>query len=131
MLQLNEKTRVHAFWFVPHFDEQGEADADWLGCIFAQEGDVKWRAIYRFRYYNDQVAHDSTDDKQWYTVESRDQSEVSLKELAVLMDSIAKMLAGDMPSIVKKVVIDGTGADAIEKLAELNFVHIREEERPN
>lgn len=63
MIELSKRTWVRGIWLypIPH--------GDFMGCML-KEADGVWRIRFRFRYYRDNKAHDSADEKSWYCVEA-------------------------------------------------------------
>lgn len=48
-------------WFLPIAETQ-----DWMCMAREIEPDLKYEIVYRFRYYKDDKAFDSKDEKSWY-----------------------------------------------------------------
>lgn len=56
---INEKTV--GVWFMPITETQ-----DWMATVREVEPDARYELVYRFRYYKDDKAFDSQDEKNWY-----------------------------------------------------------------
>lgn len=61
---------VYGIWYVSDGVSQ-----DWMGTLGKAEG--KWQFEYRFRYYVDDLTHNSNDRKSWYAFGAKDDSDAS------------------------------------------------------
>ena len=53
--------RTVGVWYMKTLDTQ-----DWMGAILEVKPNEEYLITYRFRYYNDNVAFNSSDHKSWY-----------------------------------------------------------------
>jgi hypothetical protein len=67
----NGMSWVYGQWFV------GDGKSDWLGTLGIDAKDDVWVLEYRFRYYEDEKAHDSKDRKNWYHTRGPDKSDAT------------------------------------------------------
>jgi hypothetical protein len=126
VIELNDRTRVHGFWFC------GGPGVDWLAVILKQ-GDGAWEAIYRFRFHKDDKHFDSDDERSWYKIAPRADGNPALcgdKAPAILvlsMEHVARNIAAKMGSDLEYVHVDGDGAAAAAALSKTTFAQMREE----
>lgn len=107
MIEIKEGNYYVGIWFI------GGQEKDWMLCLY-REGD-EWKIQYRWRYYKDQKAFGSKDEKSWYgfnvSVSSRTE-----KEMMGKIDVIAKKLAEDMKSPLEIVMIQSGDIEFVTKV---------------
>jgi len=123
MIELNDKTRVHGFWFC------GMDGIDWLAVVIKQ-GDGAWEAIWRFRYHKDDKHFDSNDEKMWYRISPQSpgpelRGDVAPKVLVQSMDTIARKISKKMNSKYEYIHVGGNGAEAAEALSKTSFAQAK------
>jgi len=119
MIDLTENTYVLGIWSV-----QG-VGSDWL-CAVTREGDDAFTMLYRFRYYRDDHAFDSEDEKVWYKTKiPKTQTE---DQIIAVVDSCADGLCrkGYSNHEPWRRIIRGGAQAAVDALKEAPFIHIQE-----
>jgi len=118
-IELTERTQVRAFWSV------GGRGMDMLAAVYKPEGE-QWKAFYRFRYYVDGKAFDSADRKTFFELAAPD-----VDTLVNAIEMVAALTAQTFGGTVERVDINGTGIDALEKLAAKSWIHTKIDGAPD
>jgi hypothetical protein len=114
-IEFTDENEFVGVWFAP------TPGGDFMAAVFRKRGDRKWQLCYRFRYYNDNVAHGSEDRKSWWKA-TFDGDAAPARQAIESMCSAMGM---------KFDFVDLTGVDtAVEmmaRLAKMPWAHIRHE----
>jgi hypothetical protein len=123
MIELNNRTRVHGFWFC------GMDGMDWLAVVIKQ-GDGAWEAIWRFRYHKDDKHFDSNDEKLWYRISPQApgaalRADTAPAVLVQSMNKIAAEISKKMETKVEYIAVNGDGHKAAEALSKASFAQVK------
>ncbi len=110
-----------ALWFVNAADKS----CDWLAALWKDKGG-DWEAVYRFRYYRDDKAHGSEDQKSWYAVNiPGDAPEgAAMRGLNVIAGMVAKEYGGEIHKVPLR---SSDPMKCIEALKREPWFHMAEE----
>jgi hypothetical protein len=121
-IEIKEGRYISHFWFV---DDGGTKD--WMACLWRDLAPgSKWHMTYRFRYYQDDKALDSADEKSWMEMEGpAEKSETKVVQMA---DEIARMTELHFRGKSYKLVVQSSDVPAIIQLLKSQvWMHIRED----
>ena len=110
-IEIHEHTHVFKIWYVEMLPNVGN-----LLAIVFRDPPNEWRAKYRFRYYRDNKAHHSKDERSWYDVTPKDGGTSTRDKLVEMFELIMAGSEQFGPSRVSRVHVDAVGAEAIKVL---------------
>lgn|GEM_PF-2890071 len=118
ILDIVEGRYFLAVWFV------AGAGMDFLGAVFRDAGEKRFHLKYRFRYYRDDKAFDSDDEKSVYHATTDNASEA---ELEAHLDFVTKsLLAAGMPGPAYKVPLKTSDPQTImTAIADAPFAYVK------
>jgi hypothetical protein len=102
-------------------------DRDWL-CGVYRDGDGAWTVVYRFRYYRDDKAHDSSDERSAYqaTVPASMTENETVGRMRAVADVLKLRGYGGEDWIFPKSADPGV---VVEMLTGRPWAHLRRDER--
>lgn len=115
MITCDEK--VVAIWFINTTETQ-----DWMACLREVKPEEEYELIYRFRYYKDDKAFDSEDEKSWYKgriTGTRAYVLASTRAVAKIMEEFA---AGKLYELVN----EGDYEAFVKKFMDAPFVYAKQ-----
>ena len=117
-IEIKDGTLFSCMWFV-----EGKG-FDWMAAVFKPEGGF-WEASYRFRYYHDDKAFHSDDEKFWYSLTTKSTDDKTEKELCKAMDMTADLTQKHLPSgkIHKLVLKTDCAAKVVEAMKREKWAH--------
>lgn len=101
------------------FAEFPHGEGDFFACVFRHGPDKPWEARYRFRYYRDDKAFDSTDKKNAYAVTMKQLPGVRERAIAAF-DFLTKLMPG-----VHRIEVNAIGADATAVIMRQPWAHAK------
>jgi hypothetical protein len=118
MIVFDESTTFWQIWFV------GAKGVDWLAALYKPK-DGSWICKYRFRYHEDEKAHDSADRKSWTMIESSDAGEAPPTVFIETISTIAKLTAKHYSGEIHALPVRGNGLKAAEALSRESWSHLK------
>jgi len=94
-------------------------DKNWLLTLFHEDGVVKGK--YRFRYYKDDDAFNSDDEKSWYNMTSPDSEKRTIDTIRTVTLMTSIQFKGSITEILRG---DKSFDDFVADLMKQDFVHI-------
>lgn len=106
-ISLKEDTHVRAIWYV------GTKTFDVIGWMYRPAGKA-WNIGYRFRFYRDNRAFNSADEKHSWAIKPSvaEPSEAELQEIAAALDETLGMLATRLGVQAQRIDLNCMGLEA-------------------
>jgi hypothetical protein len=128
MIDFKDGRYVAAIWFVPlenMVDREGirYAHGDWHAVLYKDDGEERFRAAMRFRYYVDDKVHDSGDKKSWYQVSFPGTEAEALSAFGKVVNGLAGMGRG--ANIHKLIIRSSDPKFIFERLMAEGWAHLR------
>jgi hypothetical protein len=111
-IEIHEKTHLYKIWYVEMLPDVGNMLA-----VVLRDPPGEWRAKYRFRWYRDNKAHNSKDERSWYNVTRNDGSTGSRDELVEMFEQLMVVHTQHWQTRISRVHVDAVGGEAVEVLA--------------
>lgn len=120
IFEVTETSYVEAVWYVAW------EHMDWMAMVYRDGPDRPWRATYRFRYYKDNEAWQSEDEKSIYDVKGTDGSDTTREVLAHGFDEVIAAMAQD-PGVRthEKLDIHGDSDRFVELFTSRSWAHVK------
>lgn len=122
MVAISERTHVYGFWFVP-----GD-NMDWQGSLTKQDGEP-WEFNYRLRYYKDDKAFGSNDEKRCHTMRANPDlpDDEARDKLVQQLPQLLRMIESQFGHPHQELIVDCRGDDPklIFELGACPFMHIK------
>jgi hypothetical protein len=118
MIEFKQSSQFWQIWFV------GAKGVDWLAAIYKHKGEG-WTCKYRFRYHEDNKAHDSTDRKSWTTITTGETGDRPPESLMSAISMVAKMTASHFKGELHMLPVRCDGLKAAEALMRESWSHAR------
>jgi hypothetical protein len=132
MIKLEKGRYISRIYFV------GDGESfDMLGCLWRQLPSGHWKLDYRFRYYKDDQAHDSVDEKSGWGAsfdgaysegEVVKKVDAVIRKLAEAMPALRGAPAGSRYTLDTTVIESDEPAVAIERMRGKPYFHMKFEE---
>lgn len=121
IFDFTKMSRIECLWFVGGDDPPGMREGDWMAAVYKKIGEQEFSFTYRFRYYKDERAHHSDDEKSvWHGTGPRE-------KLIQALDDMAKTLV--LPvfggPIYRKRFVDGSRIKAMRWISQQPFSHTK------
>lgn len=126
MVHLTEDSFVHAVWFVALPDSLG----DWMATLLRDGPDQPDYVIYRFRWYRDQEAFGSDDEKVVFRVNFGD-PRMTLEQKIESIDLVVQGTFADQGVEVDRTIVNGNAAKFVEVLRDKPWANFRELPKPS
>tara|TARA_Y100000310_G_C20644506_1_gene795798 strand:- start:1060 stop:1437 length:378 start_codon:yes stop_codon:yes gene_type:complete len=117
-MHLTQDTYVHAMFFMEC------DDFNWMATIF-RRGEGPWQGEYRFRYFMDNKAHDSEDERSWYEGQAPDSSDESLQGLMEAMRTAGGGMAEHLEVPFEEIPVGGGPERTVEVLSQQPWANVK------
>jgi hypothetical protein len=117
-IEIHDHTHLYKIYYVEMLPNVGNM----MGVIL-RDPPGEWRARYRFRWYRDDKAHHSKDERSWYDVALKDGSKATREELVDMFELILLAHEQHWQTRISRVHVDAVGPEAIKVLTKQPWAH--------